>query len=158
GSVRTLETPDVRVAVNTTTLCATVTDKVRSLLLTTYCPLNLTQAWKGLTMTPETFTNGYGLGSDYITPGSADGDWVATSGHQVRSSGDGNGNQQVGWNGGAVGNTQYPILYLLGSGSNNYAMFLDNYYKQQWTFNTNPWSVQMWGDWIRWYVMVGGNM
>ena len=39
--------------------------------------------------------------------------------------------------------------YIWGPGSkNSYAVFLDNYYKQQWNFDTNPWQVQMWGDWI----------
>lgn len=160
GSVRTLQTASIKVEVNTSTLCATVKDKTKvpELTLTTYCPLNLSQAWKGLTMTPETFTHGYGLGAQYITSGSADGDWIATSGHQVRSPGDNNGNQMVGWNGGAVGNTQYPVLYALGSGLNSYAMFMDNYYKQQWSFNVNPWKAEMWGDWLRWYVFVGPDV
>lgn len=59
---------------------------------------------------------------------------------------------------GGTSNTQYPILYLLDSGSNNYAMFIDNYYKQRWDFNAGTWKVDMWGDWIRWYVMTGPDL
>ena len=157
GSIRTLQTPTTKVDVNTTTLCATVTDTTRSLILTTYCPLNLQEAWKGLTMTRETFTHGYGLGAKYITAGSADGDWIATPNHRVRSPGE-YGNEMEEFNNGGVSNTQYPVLYLLGSGSNNYAMFLDDYYKQEWHFDANPWKVETYGDWIRWYVMTGADL
>ncbi len=157
ASVRTLQTPNIRVDVNTSTLCATVTDKVRALTLTTYCSPNLDSAWKSLTMTPETFTHGYGLGAEYILAGTADGDWISTAGHQARGPGE-FGNEMREFDGGGTSNTQYPILYLLGSGNNNYAMFLDNYYKQNWDFTANPWKVDMWGDWIRWYVMTGPDL
>lgn len=158
GNIRTLQTPNTKVEVDITTLCTTVTDKVKSLKLTTYCPLNLSQGWKGLTMTPESFTHGYGLGSEFITSGSADGDWIATANHRVRTPGP-FGNEMKSFDSpGMTANTQYPVLYLLGSGNNNYAMFLDNYYKQEWRFDTNPWKVEMWGDWIRWYVMTSDNL
>jgi alpha-glucosidase len=157
GDIRTLQTPNIKVDVNTSTLCATVTDKVRGLKLTTYCSPNLGTAWKSLTMTPETFTHGYGLGAEYVMSGTANGDWVSTPGHQVRNPGE-FGNEMEEFDGGGVSNTQYPVLYLLGSGSNNYAMFLDNYYKQRWDFTADPWKVEMWGDWIRWYVMTGPDL
>jgi hypothetical protein len=62
------------------------------------------------------------------------------------------------FDGGGTSNTQYQILYLLGNGTDNYAMFLDNYYRQRWDFTTTPWKVEMWGDWIRWYVMTGPDL
>jgi alpha-glucosidase len=133
---------------------------VRALVLTTYCPLHLNQAWKGLTMTRESFTHGYGLGAEYVMAGTADGDWVSTPGHQVRTPGD-FGNEMKEFNGGGTSNTQYPVLYMLGSGSTNYAMFLDNYYKQRWDFSAAapaPHQVEMWGDWMRWYVMTGADL
>jgi hypothetical protein len=80
GPVRTLETTNIKVDVDTSTLCATVTDKVKALTLTTYCSPNLGSAWKSLTMTPESFKNGYGLGAEYVMAGTADGDWVQLSG------------------------------------------------------------------------------
>lgn len=157
SGIRTLQTPNIKVDVNTSTLCATVTDKVRALTLTTYCSPNLGSAWKSLTMAPETFKNGYGLGAEYVLVGTADGDWVSTPGHQVRNPGE-FGNEMKEFDGGGTSNTQFPVLYLLGSGSNNYAMFLDNYYRQRWDFTANPWKVEMWGDWIRWYVMIGPDL
>ena len=157
SGIRTLQTPNIKVDVNTSTLCATVTDKVKALTLATYCSPNLGSAWKSLTMTPETFKHGYGLGAEYVLVGTADGDWVSTPRHQVRNPGE-FGNEMKEFDGGGTSNTQYPVLYLLGSGSNNYAMFLDNYYKQRWDFTANPWKVEMWGDWIRWYVMTGPDL
>jgi len=157
GGIRTLQTPNIKVDVDASTLCATVADKVRGMTLTTYCSPNLDSAWKSITMTSEIFTHGYGLGAHYVIPGSADGDWVSTEGHQIREPGE-FGNEMREFDGGGVSNTQYPILYLLGGGSSNYAMFLDNYYKQRWDFTSNPWNVAMWGDWIRWYVMTGPDL
>ncbi len=157
SGIRRLQTPNIKVDVNTSTLCATVTDKVKAVTLTTYCSPNLDSAWKSLTMTPETMTHGYGLGAKYVLAGIADGDWVSTSGHQVRNPGE-FGNEMEEFDGGGVSNTQYPVLYLLGTGSNNYAMFLDNYYKQRWDFTSNPWKAEMWGDWLRWYVMTGPDL
>lgn len=157
GVIRTLQTANIKVDVNTSTLCATVTDTVRALTLTEYCSPNLNSTWKSLTMSHETFKNGYGLGADYVMVGTADGDWISTPGHQVRNPGE-FGNEMKEFDGGGVSNTQYPILYLLGNDSNNYAMFLDNYYKQRWDFTSDPWKVEMWGDWIRWYVMTGPDL
>ena len=59
-----LETPEIRVQVNPNNLCVTVTDKSKypNLSLSTICPLNLDQPWKGITFTPESFTHAYGLG------------------------------------------------------------------------------------------------
>lgn len=155
GSTRTFETPSVKVEVNTSTLCVTETDKANgNVVLTTVCPLNLALAWKGLTITQSGATNVYGLGEQFNTVGTADGDWV----NKVRTSPDAYGNARVGYNGGAVGNAQFPIMYALGSGTNNYALFMDNTYKQTWTFNTTPWKAEMWGDQLRWYMITGPNL
>ena len=45
----TLDTADMNLVVDTSTLCVTVTDKTQNLVLTKVCPLNLAQDWKGLT-------------------------------------------------------------------------------------------------------------
>lgn len=150
----TLDTPALSVVVNTNSLCLTVTDKTKNLALTTLCPLNLTQSWKGLTFTPETMQHVYGLGEQFITPGSADGDWTG----RVRSPGDNFGNQMVAFGNGFNGNAQIPILYAVGPNNANYALFLDQVQKQNWDFTGNPWKVETWGDPIRWYVMTGPNV
>jgi alpha-glucosidase len=152
-----LDTPHVTVAVDTSSLCLTATDKVRTLVLTTICPSNLAQATKGLTITPGAMQHVYGLGEQFIQSGNPNGDWTA-SGHQQRTPGDNFGNQMPGFGGGADGNAQIPVMYAVGPNNANYALFLDHVYKQTWSFSGNPWSVQMWGDQIRGYLFTGKDL
>ena len=153
----TIETPDVKVAVDTGSLCLTATDKTKNLVLTTICPLNLAQATKGLTFTPGSMQHVYGLGEQFIQSGNPNGDWTA-AGHQQRTPGDNFGNQMTGFGGGADGNAQIPVMYAVGPNNANYALFLDQLYKQTWDFSGNPWSVQMWGDQIRGYLIAGKDL
>jgi len=156
-SGNTLETPDIRVVVDSTSLCVTTTDKTRSpqLQLNQICPLNLAQAWKGLTITKEGMQNVYGLGEQFFMGGSADGDWDG----RVRSPGGNFGNAMVyDTDNGPVGNAQIPVMFAVGPNNTNYGMFLDHIYKQQWTMNATPWKVETWGDQIRWYTMTGPNL
>jgi alpha-glucosidase len=152
-----LDTGAGRFAVDPASLCLTATDRSIGLELTTLCPLNLAQAWKGLSLTPGSMQNVYGLGEQFITPGGSDGDWTAP-GHQVRSPGDNFGNQMTGFNGGATGNAQFPVMYALAAGTGNYALFLDQLYKQRWDFGTNPWKVETLGDEIRGYLVLGPDL
>lgn len=150
----TMETSDIRVVVNTSTLAVTVIDKTKSdLVLTTFSPKNLTATWKGLDITPESFTHAYGLGQKFYDQNQANGDLVG----RIRNAGP-FGNVMAGWDGGATGNTQFPIVYFAGSGNNSYGLFMDNNYKQEWNFTGNPWTAEMWGDWLRWYVMTGEDL
>src|SRR5579872_3975775 len=153
----TLDTPDVKVTVDTNSLCMTATDKTRNLVLTTICPSSLAQATKGLTLTPGSMQHVYGLGEQFIQEGNPNGDWTA-GGHQQRTPGDNFGNQMVGFGGGADGNAQIPVMYAVGPNNANYSLFLDQIYKQTWDFSGNPWTVQMWGDQIRWYLMTGRDL
>ena len=149
----TLETPETRVAVDTDTLCATVTDRVRGVELTTLCPHNLSSDFKGLRIAPGSTQHVYGLGEQFIVE-SPDGDWTG----RVRSPGDDFGNQMVPFGGGAAGNAQVPVMYAVGPDNANYVLFLDQVYKQRWDFTTSPWQVETWGDQIRWYVMTGPDL
>ena len=151
----TLETGEIKVQVDTDNLCATVTDKSKDpdLILTTACPWNLEKDFKGLTLTPESFTHAYGLGEIFIEPGLADGDWIGRS----RFPGD-YGNVQEPFNNGNVGNDQFPILYLAGEGLDSYALFLDSPYKQFWTFEDEPWKTTMQGKWVRFFVLTGKDL
>ena len=58
---------------------------------------------------------------------------------------------------GQVGNVQFPVMYALGDGV-NYALLLDNVYKQRWDFSNDPWQVRLWGDQVRFYVMTGPDL
>jgi alpha-glucosidase len=118
---------EIKVQVNTDSLCVTVTDKSKEpdLTLTMACTSNLENDLKSLMLTPESFTHAYGLGEKFIKPGVANGDWIG----QSRIPGV-FGNVQEPFNKGSVGNDQFPILYLAGAGLDSYALFLDNPYKQ----------------------------
>ena len=151
----TFETTNLKVQVEPATLCLTAWDITRqpALTLTTLCPLNLGNKDQGITLTPESFTNVYGLGEQFLSPASQ-GDWVG----RTRTPGSVMGNAMVGWDGGAVGNAQFPIAYFLGQGMDNYALFADNAYAQKWDFKGRPWQVTMGGNWLRFYLMSGPDL
>jgi alpha-glucosidase (family GH31 glycosyl hydrolase) len=151
----TFETPDLQVQIDPATFCLTATDKTRrpALVLTTLCPRALGRSGQGISLTPETFTHVYGLGQEFITPGQADGDWTG----RVRTGGP-LGNVMSGWSGGAVGNTQFPVLYVLGPGLDNYALFADHVYREKWDFTNQPWSAELGGEWMRFYLMTGPDL
>jgi alpha-glucosidase len=152
-----LTTPGIRVEVNTSTLCAAVYDTVPNpdLLLTTQCPRNLTQAWKGLSFTKSSMQNAYGLGEQFFTGGSSDGDWVG----RTRTPGGTYGNaMNYDPDNGPVGNAQIPVLFAVGPSNANYGLFVDQVYKQEWNLTGDPWTVDTWGDQVRWYVMSGPNL
>lgn len=153
----TLTTPGLQVVVDTGTLCATTYDSTRSpsLLLNVTCPRNLTQAWKGLSITKSSMQNAYGLGEQFYTGGSSDGDLVGRS----RTPGGNYGNAMVyDADNGPVGNTQIPVLFAVGPNYANYGMLLDQVYKQQWDLTGDPWTVDTFGDRLRWYVMSGPDL
>jgi alpha-glucosidase (family GH31 glycosyl hydrolase) len=149
-----LRTAELELEVDATSLCVSVTDLIRAARATRICPKDLAQDWKGLTLSKESTRDVYGLGEQFLVPGSAFGNWMG----QVRSPGGVDGNAMVDFNGGANGNAQFPIMYALGDGTQSYALFLDQVYKQQWDFTADPFVVQMWGDQIRFYVMSGPDL
>ena len=151
-----LETKDIRLGIDTSNLFVTIIDKTKNnLQLTTFRPLNLHQDFKGLIATRSEELDVYGLGQQFVEPGNSDIDWDG----RVREGGD-FGNIMAGFNGGANGNTQIPIMYAVnGATFENYAMFLDNKYKHRWDFtSTSQWKVEMFGDQIRFYIMTGPDL
>jgi alpha-glucosidase len=152
----TFETAALRVRVEPTTLCLSAWDISRqpALALTTFCPFKLGQPEQGLTLTPEGFSHAYGLGEMFSLSGDNGLNWVG----RVRAPGSVFGNAMVGWNGGGVGNAQFPIIYFTGPGYDNYALFADNAYAQTWNLRENPWKVSLRGKWLRFYLMTGPDL
>lgn len=153
----TIETSELRLDINTETLCVKTTDISRTpdQVLQTICPVDLTQAWKGLNITKSSMENAYGLGQQFFTGASADGDWVG----RVRSPGGPYGNAMVyDAENGPVGNTQIPVLFAVGKENANYGVFVDQLYKQEWNLKGDPWTVRTWGDQLRWYIMSGPDL
>ena len=166
----TLETPAMRLLVNATSLCVRVEDKTRgNAHLTTVCPIEMDKPFKGITLDAAGMTHVYGLGQEFngrtqgdncrFVQTTADGDRVAQGvreGMVFQGLDAGNGFQ--GFQCAAVGNVQIPVLYAVGNGGLNYALFMDNVYKQRWDFTDNPWRARMYGDQLRWYVMTGSDL
>jgi alpha-glucosidase len=156
-SGNTISTGDLQVIVNATTLCADVYDttKTPDLQLHTVCPDNITQGWKGLTISQESMDNAYGLGEQFFTGASADGDWVG----RTRTPGNYQGNAMIyDAENGPVANVQIPVLFAVGDDSDSYGLFLDHAYKQEWDLTSDPWTVDTWGDEIRWYALIGDDL
>lgn len=156
-----IETSEIKVAVDAQSLCISLTYKIRQKPLTTICPQDLDKDWKGLSLTQNAMTNVYGLGQQFKMLGSADGDWLQHKVREEQPAGQAqtHGNGFMGFGpAGMVGNVQFPVMYALGNDSLNYALLLDNVYKQRWDFSHDPWQARMWGDQIRFYVMTGPNL
>jgi alpha-glucosidase len=111
-----------------------------------------------LQISKENFTDIYGLGQKFFTPGVMDGNLAGKDRMAGRPKGAPFGNVMEGFDGGMAGNTQFPIAYFTGAGKNCYALFYDNQYGQDWSFTGNTWSVRAWGDWMRWYVVTGPDL
>lgn len=151
-----LETNDIRLQINPANLFMTVIDKTKNnLQLTTLSPVNLEQNRKALEATYSGELDIYGLGQQFVEPGNSDLDWEK----RVREGGE-FGNVMAGFNGGANGNTQIPIVYVVkGASFDNYALFLDNVYKQRWDFTgASKWKAEVFGGPLRFYVMSGADL
>ncbi|NUR87477.1 MAG: DUF5110 domain-containing protein, partial [Nonomuraea sp.] len=91
----------------------------------------------------------------FFTGGSADGDWVGRD----RTPGGAYGNAMAyDTDNGPVGNAQIPVLFAVGASNLNYGLFLDQVYKQEWNLTGDPWTVDTWGDQVRWYTMTGPDL
>jgi alpha-glucosidase len=150
-----VETAALRIEVDPLSLSISAFDKVKGSFLTRISPMNMDRDWKGLMISKGQMTNAYGLGELFLPSrvGTANGDWIG----EVRFPGGENGNAMTGFHGGYTGNAQFPVLYAVGEGA-NYALFLDQIYKQEWNFKLDPWTVHMWGDQVRGYLIAGGDL
>ena len=150
-----LTTADLQVTVDRQTLCSTVIDLTREppLTLTAVCPQDLDQRKKSLAIDPMGMQNVYGLGEEFRIPGEPNGDWVGSQ----RQPGI-YGNEMQPFSDGAVGNAQFPVMYALGAGRDNYALFVDVLYKQEWDFTGDSWSMTTAGDPLRWYLLSGPDL
>ena len=153
------ETATTRVIFEYATLCVTSFDKARNFLIGTVCPFNLDQAEKGLYFNTPLVKNLYGLGQFFTNPQTSDGDLVGRVWDPLPDS---FGHRLTAFSDGASTRSLFPIIYALGPTRENFAIFVDNIYRQKWTMDQNPWQgqwqVQMWGDQLRWYVISGDSL
>jgi len=151
-----IETAALQLAVDAATLCLAISDVSRRppVALTTICPRVLGAAHQSLTIAPTGTQHIYGLGEHFPAPGVSNGDWVG----KTVQPGVPEGNALTRFNGGNTGNAQFPVMYALGATGENYALFLDHLYAQEWDFTADPWTVSTPGDQIRGYVLVGPDL
>jgi len=134
-------------------LCLSLFDKRKQIDLTELCPESLDQDTKSLRLDPKTIEHIYGLGQHFSDPTTADGDWVGRTWDPGPQ-----GNEMRFFSGGAPTYIQIPVLYALGKQNENYALFLDDVYRQHWDFINRWWRNDTWGDQIRGYLMTGADL
>ncbi|MBK8903997.1 MAG: DUF5110 domain-containing protein [Anaerolineaceae bacterium] len=151
----TLTTAELQVQVDPQTLCSTVLDLTHEapLVLTAVCPQDLSERKSSLAIEPAATQHVYGLGEQFRTPGEPNGDWIGSEREPGLF-----GNVMEEFSGGMVGNAQFPILYALGAGHDNYALFVDVVYKQEWEFIGDEWTMTTLADPLRWYVLGGPDL
>ena len=151
-----LETLEMRLEVDPTTLCVTAIYQALDpgLTLTTLCPTFDDEEISGLSLTKEGTTDVYGLGEQFQNRRGTDGNLMG----RERTASNPYGNELAAFNGGNVGNAQFPIMYALGAGTDNYALFLDHVYQQDWSFTDDPFMVTTSNAPLRWYLMTGSNL
>jgi len=150
-----LATRELAIDVDVATLCVTVTDLARAFVLHRLCPV----AANEVTISREATQNVYGLGEQFVKPGTTDGDWLG----RERTPGNEHGNAMVKFDGnekgsGSVGNAQFPIMYALANDRRGYAMFFDDPYAERWSFAGDPWKLHTLGDALQWYVIAGPDL
>lgn len=159
-----IETAALKVKVDGEKPCFSVTAKATNTTYASICADNPGENQKALTLDVPEMQNAYGLGEAFGEPGVTEGDWVGRvrdSGHDDNKNNRGPafGNNMHGYNGGAVGNAQFPILYAVGAQNKNFALFLDNVYRQRWDFtNKTKWQAQIDGGELRGYIFAGPDL
>lgn len=122
--------------------------------LATLAPLSRDERRSVLGITSPDTTHIYGLGEQFRTPGETDGDWLGDR----RTPGNRFGNDHRGFEGGAVGNAQFPILYALGDGMRCFALFLDVPEALTWDLRNEPWRVSANVNVLRGYILAGPDL
>jgi len=125
-------------------------DKGYSLRLGQEEPLVLEMDASGqLKIAAKGTTQLFGLGQQFLPhrAGHSDGDWLGERRFVGASLNDPDpflfGNKLVKFQGGTVGNTQFPVLYGYRPGASHFVIFLDNISKQNWDFRKSPWQAQV---------------
>ncbi|PKH09342.1 TIM-barrel domain-containing protein [Moritella sp. Urea-trap-13] len=123
-------TKNLQVTVNAQNLCVSVTSFKQG-KLTDVCP----DKEHSFTLLSQGDYQLNGLGQEFHSPGKLNSNWLG-----FKRQG---GNKMEGYEGGATGNTQFPILYATNPKQQNYALYLDTIYAANWDFMETPWKVSV---------------
>ncbi len=150
-----IETEKYKLMVNPVSMAVTIYDKFKSNeMITTFSASDLDQNQKLLTgWFNDPNTSIYGLGEQFSEPLA---DQFSYKG-KIRE-GDQFGNRHMKFNCGMNSNAMFPVMYAL-SAKNNFAVFLDNIYRQQWNFtNDSIWKVRMAGGSMSFYLLLSDDL
>ncbi len=156
-----VKSPKIEIQVDPVNLCFLVTDRAGGYKVGDFCAKAMEGDTKSLTIMAPDMESVYGLGERFVTPGIANGDWmgrVRDSGDDPKSRGVEFGNNMGAFNGAMVGNAQFPVMYAVGAKNKNFALFLDNTFKQRWDFSARLWRVEMGGEQTRGYIFTGPDL
>lgn len=90
-----------------------------------------------------------GLGQEFVRPGNISADWIGGVRHGF--------NVMAGFNGGANGNTLFPIAYF-DAEPTPFALILDNRYQQEWDFSHGDYRLRVWGGTLQLHVLSGETL
>ncbi len=99
----------------------------------------------------------------FLSPGRIHGDWIGEVRDSGKDSAQNNrgqhfGNNMHAFNGGAVANATFPVMYAVGEEGRNFALFFDNTYKQRWDFTTSEWKVEASAGDLKAFIIVGEDL
>jgi len=116
------------VDVDPISLCVSISDKTQR--LNQVCP----SSESGFSVEASDDYHLSGLGQEFQQAGIIDDNWRGKTRHS--------GNQMEGFNGGATGNTLFPILYASSANQSDFSLYLDNMYSTEWDFKQTPWQIR----------------
>lgn len=153
-----LETNDLRVLIPRRGLCLEVFEKrFHHRQLGRFCGQVVNKSGRQLKIEGGDVQHLFGLGQQLDDPDQDRGrrdDWVG----RRRESPSPYGNFMKSFLGGAVGDTQIPILYALGPGRSGYGLYLDAVEKLVWDFEATPWRVATERSTVRGFLISGADL
>jgi alpha-glucosidase (family GH31 glycosyl hydrolase) len=132
-------------------LCVTLNDS-EAAELSKICPQDVTASNFTLAVNSSKTNQAYGLGEQFFNEGQ-NGDWLG----RVRVPGNEYGNRMVGFEGGAVGNLQIPVL-LTYQPAGAVGYFVDSVEAQQWDLTQDTWSISSRGPGANMFVFTGDQL
>ncbi|EGA70717.1 glycoside hydrolase family 31 [Vibrio sinaloensis DSM 21326] len=128
-SANQLSTSKLTMNVDQNTLCVSLND-IEGEQINVICPTDST----GFALSTTHAYSYSGLGQEFQQAGNMDGRWNGRTRHA--------GNKMEGFNGGATGNTLIPLLYAANAKQTDFALYLNNLYSSEWTFDNNDLAVK----------------
>lgn len=127
-SANRFSTGQLLITVDEQTLCVKFED-AQERHVNTICPTDST----GFSLSTTHDYHYSGLGQEFQDAGNMDGRWNGRIRHT--------GNKMEGFNGGATGNTLIPMLYAANTQQTDFALYLNNLYSSEWTFDEKALTV-----------------